>query len=199
MVTRRRSTTKPQRYRLRVELAEVKPLIWRMLWVEGQFTLMQLHHIVQAVMGWTDAHLHQFSIGGKRYATPHEEDLIETPPIDERTVRLGDLLSVGLRFDYLYDFGDDWLHHIAVEEAVPLKEPYGAAHVEAGARACPPEDCGGPYGYQAFLDGLANDPRNEEIVSFLDWTGKDFNPDRFDRHAANAALLRMAWNRWGER
>lgn len=200
MVTRRRSMIKPpQCYRLRVELADVKPLIWRTLWVEGQFTLVQLHHILQAAMGWSDAHLHQFDIGGRRYATPHAEDLIEPPPIDERTVRLGDLLSIGLRLDYNYDFGDGWRHHIVVEAAVPIKEPYGAARIEAGARACPPEDCGGPYGYQAFLDGLAKDPSNEEIVSFLQWAGEDFDPDRFDRHAANTALLRMAWNRWGER
>jgi len=199
MATRRRSAIKPlQRYRLRIDLADVKPLIWRTLWVEGQFTLIQLHHIIQAAMGWTDSHLHQFDIGGQRYATPHEEDLIEPPPIDERKVRLNDLLTVGLRFDYLYDFGDGWLHHIAVEEALPMKDPYGSAHVEAGARACPPEDCGSAHGYQLFLDGLAKAPRDADIVSFLEWAGKDFNPDRFDRHAANAALLRMAWNRWGE-
>lgn len=71
-------------------------------------------------------------------------------------------------------------------------------YVEAGERACPPEDSGGIPGYQGFLDAWTQDGKGEEVCEFLEWAGEDFDPARFDRHAANAAILRMAWNRWGE-
>ena len=67
----------------------------------------------------------------------------------------------------------------------------------AGQGACPPEDSGGAPGYQDFLDLLREDPESEDAQSFLQWAEEDFDLSRFDRHAANAALLRMAWNRWG--
>jgi hypothetical protein len=185
------------RYRLRIELADIKPLIWRQVWVEGHMHLLQLHHVIQAAMGWTDAHLHDFTIAGVRYGIPHEED--ELPLIDERTIRLDRILKPGLSFEYQYDFGDSWIHHVRVEQAKKMEQPYGAAFVEDGQRACPPEDTGGSSGYQEFLDRLAADPGDEEVVSFLEWAGKDFDPDKFERRAANAALLRMAWNQWGEK
>lgn len=161
--------------------------------------LLQLHHIIQAAMGWTDAHLHDFTIAGLRYAVPRDDDSDDVPLVDERTIRLDRILKPGLTFEYQYDFGDSWIHNVHVEQSRKLDQPYGAAFVTEGARACPPEDAGGSWGYQQFLDGLATDPHDEEIVSFLEWAGKDFDPDRFDRRAANAALLRMAWNRWGEK
>jgi len=82
------------------------------------------------------------------------------------------------------------IHIVRVEQAKTIDQPRGAAFIEAGARACPPEDAGGPPGYQEFLDRLAADPRDEEVASFLQWAGEDFDPDRFDRRSANAALLR---------
>jgi hypothetical protein len=200
VVTARRPRTKPaSRYRLRIELADIKPLIWRHVWAEGQMHLLQLHHIIQAAMGWTDAHLHDFTISGVRYGIPHEDDDPDLPLVDERTIRLDRILKPGLTFAYQYDFGDSWTHLVRVEKAEKTTEPYGAAFVDDGARACPPEDAGGSGSYQDFLDRLATDPRDEEVVSFLEWAGTDFDPDRFDRRAANAALLRMAWNRWGEK
>jgi len=194
-----RKTTAKYRYRLRVELEGVTPVIWREIWVEGQMSLTQLHHILQAAMGWTDAHLHQFTIAGKTYATPHPEDDSEREVIDERKVALHKVLNRDLQFHYDYDFGDSWRHLIRVEEVKPQTNPYGAAYVDAGARACPPEDSGGSGSYQDFLGDLKSRPKSKEVKSFLQWAGKDFDPDRFDRHAANAALLRMAWNHWGER
>lgn len=194
-----RTTTAKRRYRLRVELDGVTPIIWREIWVEGQMPLIQLHHILQAAMGWTDAHLHQFTIADKTYSTPHPEDDPEREVIDERTVALHEVLDKDMQFLYDYDFGDSWRHVIHVREVKRQTTLYGAGYVDAGARACPPEDCGGSDAYQTFLDDLQTHPKSEEVKSFLRWAGKDFDPDRFDRHATNAALLRMAWNRWGER
>ena len=199
MASTRRTTSKAlRRYQLQVELADVTPLIWRTVWVEGDFHLGQLHHILQAAMGWTDAHLHEFQIGGKRYGNPDNDEFDELDIVDESAIQLSAVLKVGLEFEYQYDFGDSWVHRIRVKASKPLKQSYGAAVVEAGARACPPEDSGGAYGYQEFLDGLANNPKDDEVKSFLVWAGKDFDPNLFDRYAANAALLRMAWNAWGK-
>ena len=198
MATPRRSTTK-RCFKLHVELEGVTPPIWRNIWVEGQMSFIQLHHIIQAAMGWTDAHLHQFTISDTRYATPDPEDDPEHPVVDERAVKLRDVLQGDLEFTYLYDFGDGWRHQVSVEQVEPMKEPEGYAYVTDGDRACPPEDCGGAGGYQEFLDELAAKPKSKTVKEFLTWAGHDFKPERFDRHAANATLLRMAWNRWGER
>lgn len=193
------SKSKARQYQLHVELEEVTPVIWREIWVEGDMLLVQLHHIVQAAMGWTDAHLHEFIIKDLTYATPHPEDDPDRPIVDERKVRLEKILDAGLHFQYHYDFGDGWSHRIHVKRVEPLDHPNGAGYIKAGEHACPPEDSGGPYGYQEFLDQRRAKPKSEEVRSFLRWAGEDFDPTRFDRRAANAALLRMAWNRWGQK
>lgn len=186
-------------YCLRIELEGITPAIWRRLWIEGSVNLIKLHHAIQAAMGWTDAHLHEFQIGGAAYATPHPEDDPDRPVLDERGVRLDKVLEGISAFSYMYDFGDDWQHRITVEKITKATEmSRGHGFVEAGERACPPEDAGGPHAYQDFLDQLAKAPKSKEVREFRRWAGEDFDPDRFDRHAANAALLRMAWNRWGE-
>lgn len=189
-------------YLLQVELEDITPTIWRQVWVDSRMSLHTLHHVLQAAMGWTDAHLHEFSVNGKRYSLPDPEDDPKRLPVDERKVPLGQISEPGLEFKYLYDYGDSWTHVIRVEEANPITEPagckpYGVAFVDAGQGACPPEDSGGAPGYQDSLDLLREDPESEDAQSFLQWAGEDFDPGRFDRHAANAALQRMAWNRWG--
>ena len=187
-------------YQLRIELEDVTPPIWRRFWIEGNASLIKLHHTIQAAMGWTDAHLHEFQIGEILYATPHPEDWPERVIIDERRVKLHKALNGISRFGYLYDFGDGWQHTITVEEvAPPPKHPRGCAFIEAGERACPPDDAGGSYSYQEFLDRFAKNRRGKEVREFLEWAGVDFDPNKFDRHAANAALLRMAWNQWGDK
>ena len=115
-------------------------------------------------------------------------------------MQLHKVLDGIVRFGYLYDFGDSWEHTITVEKVAPPPEhSLGSAYVEAGERACPPEDSGGSHGYQTFLDQFAKNRRHKEVREFQTWAGPDFDPNRFDRHAANAALLRMAWNQWGDK
>ena len=109
------------------------------------------------------------------------------------------LLAKGDTCDYLYDFGDGWLHRITVEDirdVKPTPSDGGFAWVDAGERACPPDDAGGPGGYQEFLDLLDNAPYGEETKAFREWAGLDFDPQRFDRQAVNAAIARMLWNGW---
>jgi hypothetical protein len=184
-------------YLLQIELEDITPTIWRKVWVDSGMSLHTLHHVLQAAIGWTDAHLHEFSINEKRYSLPDPEDDPEWLPVDERKILLGQILEQGLEFKYLYDYGDSWTHVLRVVEVKPVAEPYSVAFVDEGQGACPPEDSGGAPGYQESLDLLREDSESEDAQSFLQWAGEDFDPNRFDRRATNAALLRMAWNRWG--
>ena len=168
--------------------------------MDGRISLGKLHHFIQAAFGWTDAHLHDFAISGQEFGTPDPEDALYGREIqDERKAFLNRLVAEGQSFVYRYDFGDNWQHLVIVEEVdeTPDEDPAGSAWIIDGARACPPEDVGGTPGYQHFLETLQNAPDSEEAQRLRDWAGDDFNPELFDRRAANATITRMLWNRWG--
>lgn len=184
-------------YTLRVELDAVTPLIWRRIVVDENLSLGKLHHYIQAAMGWADAHPHEFEIHRNVFAIPNPERDPARALIDERCTRLSELVSVGEHFLYRYDFDDNWWHRLVVEHVSPGQEvPDGYVFVAAGERACPPEDVGGPSEYMAFVDAITKRSRTTQAEALLNWAGTDFEPERFDRQAANAALLRMAGNRW---
>ena len=189
---------RPQRFLLRVELEYIQPPIWRQISVDGQLTLEQLHQILQVAMGWTNSHLHEFIINGVHFATPHPDDDRERKITDERQIRVQKLFEPGLRFVYVYDFGDNWRHNIRVEKAEPSDASQGPATVLAGERACPPEDCGGPHIYGEFLQNLATDPKGPEVKEFMRWVGEDFQPKRFQLGVVNSALQNMTRSRGGE-
>lgn len=198
----RSSTSAPCLYTLRIELQpdEIHPLIWRRLEVDGRISLGKLHHFIQAAFGWTDAHLHHFMINGQEFGIPRPEDLLQDPDVrDERKAFLNRLVDAGQSFVYCYDFGDDWRHLVIVEavDEEPNSDRHGGAWVTDGARACPPEDVGGTPGYEHFLETLQSAPDSEEAQHLRNWAGGPFDPELFDRRAANAAILRMLWNRWG--
>ncbi|MEK7914882.1 plasmid pRiA4b ORF-3 family protein [Burkholderia contaminans] len=193
-----------QRFTLNVTLQHIDPPIWRRIEVEGTESLRKLHHILQAAFGWEDTHLHDFLIDGMTYAMFEVDDVADfadpDTTADDRKVRLQTVLKPGSRFVYRYDFGDGWNHNVVVEKMETVdSEPWGEAQVIDGARACPPEDVGGPRGYQAFLDTLSHDPDSEQAARYRNWIGPGFDAELFDLRAANAALLRMASNRWGNR
>lgn len=193
-----------QRFTLHVQLQHIEPPIWRRIEVEGTESLRKLHHILQAAFGWEDTHLHDFLIDGMTYAMFEVDDVLDFADpgttADDRKVRLQKVLQPGSRFLYRYDFGDGWDHAIVVEKVETVEsEPWGAAQVIDGARACPPEDVGGPPGYDTFLSTLSNDPNSEEADHYRNWVGPGLDSELFDLRAANATLLRMASNRWGNR
>lgn len=131
--------------------------------------------------------MHAFYIGGESYgcAGPAIPDMR-----DERKVRLGDLVKKGGRLMYEYDFGDGWTHEIHVEKVLPAETGARLTRCLAGERACPPDDCGGPPGYQNMLDILA-DPEDPEYEEMLEWVGEDFDPEAFDLDAVDKALRKL--------
>ena len=181
-------------YRLRIAIRHVRPPVWRRIEVPADTTLTGLHDILQTVFGWTDSHLHQFEARGTLYRIPDSEDVGWGPPVrDEGETDLQQILGQRFkRFVYEYDFGDGWLHDITVEQR--LQAEAGARHPRctAGRRACPPEDCGGPWGYARLLAVVA-DPDHPEHDERREWLGEAFDPEAFDLDAVNRALAR----RWG--
>ena len=138
-------------YQLRVWLREISPLIWRRLLVRSDSTVADLHYTLQIAMGWTDTHLHQFIIRGKRYGVYQPGGISFSD--DPTQVRLGDLrFRLKERFFYEYNFFDLWRHEIRFEQRSPLDSRRHYPVCVGGSRAAPPEGCGGPWGFMAFED-----------------------------------------------
>jgi hypothetical protein len=171
-----------------VSLREVEPEIWRVLLVPESASLAKLHAVIQRAMGWTNSHLYQFEINGQQFTDletwePFDED---EEPGDAQVVRLRDLkLKRESAFTYLYDFGDHWLHDVIVQEIIPSPKTERLPCCTAGARACPPEDCGGTHGYFELLEAL-HDPSHPEHESYRVWVGGRFDPEAFDLRKANS-------------
>ncbi len=177
------STSTPTRQilRIHVALAEIEPPIWRELEVAADLTFVQLHWALQRAFGWEGYHLFSFEVGDVAYGEDPEGELGFASP--DRAI--GEAVErPGQRFVYVYDFGDDWRHAIEVR-AIETK-PGRDATCLAGARACPPEDCGGVYGYQELLRILA-DPSDPDHADTMMWNS-DVDPEAFDLAAVDLAL-----------
>jgi len=178
-------------YQLKVSLLEIEPEIWRQLRVPGGASFDRLHEIFQVAMGWTNSHLHQFSVGDIRYGVP-DPNFDQGDVRDERNVRLCEVAPrANDSFVYEYDFGDGWEHRVVVEKILtPEERPADIPVCLAGARACPPEDCGGVPGYESFLEAR-RDPTHEEHQAMRKWVGGSFDPEAFDPNKVNKRLRRM--------
>jgi hypothetical protein len=174
-------------YQLKVTLAGPRPLIWRRLLVSSSASLKELHYILQVAMGWTDSHMHQFEAKGRLYGKPTRE--LELPMKDEARTRLDQLLMREKdSMLYEYDFGDSWTHQIVLEKILAASPQVKVPQCIAGARACPPEDCGGVFGYSELLKAL-KDPSHPEHQDMLEWIGEDYDATFFDLEAINKQLV----------
>jgi Plasmid pRiA4b ORF-3-like protein len=172
-------------WQLRIDLKGVKPKVWRRILVPATIRLDKLHNVLQIVMGWTDSHLHQFTIGDGQYGRPDYDDTNEIE--SEVGVRLKTALGGLTRFLYEYDFGDGWEHVIKVEKVLPPGIDLTVPTCLDGQNACPPEDVGGPFGYEEFLAALA-DANHEEHQTMKDWIGGSFDPTAFDPDRVSALI-----------
>ena len=168
-------------YQLKIVLLDINPPVIRILQIKGNANLNKLHHYIQGAMGWTDSHLHEFKINGQRYqANEQMYDDVDNPDMfDERDYQINKLLKEGDSFEYIYDYGDFWEHEIKVEKIIPPEDGVNYPICTYGERACPPEDCGGSWGYENSL-AILKDPKHEEHESYSEWVGEDFDPEKFD-------------------
>ncbi len=182
---------KKQVYQFKITLEEIAPAVWRRVQVESDITLRQLSFIIQTAMGWAGGHLHLFYIGGEQYGPPDEDS--EGLKDDSLTV-LGKLPAGKLKkLIYEYDLGDGWRHALELEATLPAEPGKSYPLCLAGERACPPEDCGGVYGYEDFLKAI-KDKKHPEHKEKLDWIGGSFDPELFDLKETNAALADIDYN-----
>jgi hypothetical protein len=177
-------------YQLKITLQHVKPPIWRRVEVKD-CTLGALHDIIQIVMGWQDYHLHEFEFRGNRVGDPAQWDYgfgDELEHINENRVKLSQLVSLGVKtLRYTYDMGDSWEHQIQIEKVRDPEKGVRYPRCVKGNRACPPEDCGGPWGYGDFLNAIQN-PKHERHEELLEWIGGEFDPEAFDADKVNEEL-----------
>jgi len=169
-------------------LGASKPPVWRRVLVPATMRLNRLHDVIQAAMGWEDYHMHALTAGGIDYGLPDPE----LGHRDERKTALNALLSEpGDRLRYVYDFGDDWEHDIVVEKVLAAEAGAGYPVCLAGKGRCPPEDCGGVWGYADLRETLA-DPAHDEHADTLEWLGietaAEFDPQAFDIDDVNLIL-----------
>ncbi|WP_416204370.1 plasmid pRiA4b ORF-3 family protein [Xanthomonas euvesicatoria] len=161
-------------WRLKVELLGISPTVWRRFDTCAEVKLSQLHYFIQGVMGWELMHLFSYQ-DGRGYGSQISSEL-----------RLRDVCRVGDALTYTYDFSDNWQHRVTVEKT--MARPTGTyPRVIAGKYACPPEDCGGPWGYGDMLRVLAGH-RNARRRELVEWLGGPFNPKTFDMDEARERL-----------
>jgi hypothetical protein len=173
-------------FELHVSLREIDPAIWRGLRAPADTTLGDLHEVLQVAFGWQDSHLHDFAIHDVCFGKPDTEDHLFS--VDENAAPLGAVAREGSTFVYRYDFGDSWEHEVKVERVVGGGDD--AIVCTGGARACPPEDCGGVSGYARLLEVLAK-PKDKEHEAMKRWVGHGYDPERFDMAAVNAKLATL--------
>jgi hypothetical protein len=183
--------TAPALLQLKIELAWITPAVWRRIVAPETIRLDKLHNVIQAVMGWSDSHMHVFEIGEERYGVPEPDfGFGDSSARSERTARLGAALNGKRTFRYVYDFGDDWEHRIEVEKTLPPDAERKTALCLAGANACPPDDIGGPPGYENFVEAIS-DPDHPDHEEMLDWANGPFDPTAFDLERINKLLKRI--------
>lgn len=176
-------------YQLKIALRDIRPPIWRRVQVCSDATLGHLHWVIQFAMGWTNSHLHSFSIQGVEY-TMLMPDLgfDELDRHDEQPLKLSKVITgEKFKFIYLYDFGDAWEHEVLVEKVLTAEPDTDYPTCIKAKRACPPEDCGGSWGYQEFLETI-QDAEHPEHESMLEWVGGSFDPEDAELDEINTLL-----------
>ena len=177
----------PDLLQLKIELAWIKPKIWRRILVPESITLGSLHQVLQLTFNWGNYHLHEFDFGGERFGIPDPEFDWE-PVRSEKRVQLKTALGDMATFKYIYDFGDHWEHRIKVERVLPGDpELSDRAMLLKGANAAPPEDVGGAPGYEDFVAAMT-DPNHPEHQAMRDWHGDSFDPTFVDVVTISLAL-----------
>lgn len=177
--------------KLKIELDSIEPTIWREIIVSSEITLHEFHQIIQDAMGWMDYHLYEFEIGGAKYSIPSEDDdIFEMEIHDSNSILLKNLnLKKNSTFKYVYDFGDYWRHTIQVKQLLPYQENANVPVCVAGARNCPPEDCGSCQGYEEFCKAMSR-PNSKQAKEYIMWYGGLYDPEYFSLYDRNREILK---------
>ena len=168
--------------------------------VPSDLRLNRLHLALQAAMGWENQHLYSFDAGPCRWSLPDPHLGLDALPANKATLQEALAAAGNTLFHYTYDFGDDWRHRLTAELTDgPLPGQIYPRLLGAEGR-CPPEDVGGPPGYEEFLAALA-DPAHERHAELLEWHGESFDPHAVDLLELDRAVQTAArrWSRPSKR
>jgi hypothetical protein len=180
-------------FQIQIALKNFKPKIWRRILIPSDLLLTNFHKIIQTTMGWTNSHLHQFEKNRIFYSVKFEDDddfWDDMNQVDykKKKIRVSDLIKAEKeKMIYEYDFGDGWEHEIVLEKILPIDKTIKYPVCINGKMACPPEDCGGVWGYENMLEVLKQ-PDHEEYEGFNEWLGEGFDPEDFDIEEVNEML-----------
>ena len=171
-------------YQFMITIEGIEPLIWRRIQVLSKYTFWDLHVAIQDAMGWLDNHLHEFRL---KKSSSHKVLKIGIPSEDRYDdVFAGWELNIanfcqepGEIAEYEYDFGDCWKHEVFLEEILIADNNVRYPICIGGQRSCPPEDCGGTWGYQDLLE-IIKTPSHEHHRSMKEWLGGEFDPEAFE-------------------
>jgi Plasmid pRiA4b ORF-3-like protein len=186
-MTKRKTARSTSVFQLKITLKNIRPPIWRRVLVPADMPLDELHGVIQVAMGWVDGHLHAFSVdqGMAERVFSRPEFELDSEFEDERRFTVGQVLpQAGTKMLYEYDFGDGWDHDLLLEKILPHDPKVDLPLCLKGKRACPPEDCGGPWGYADLLEVLA-DPKHERHADLREWLGRDHDPEAFNIDEVN--------------
>jgi len=174
---------------LNIRLEHIAPKIWRRVLVPDSITFKGLHEIIQNAMGWGNCHLWQFKNGRNNYIGLAE--LLEDDVQDAGKLKLSAIFNkIKAKVSYEYDFGDGWDHIILLEKILePDKKLVYPVCID-GARNCPPEDCGGVWGYSQLVETMA-DKKHPEYKDMKEWLGYIYKPEKFDLKEANHRLRNL--------
>ncbi|MEM6700860.1 MAG: plasmid pRiA4b ORF-3 family protein [Bacteroidota bacterium] len=178
----------------KVQLLDIsKPPIWRKIEVSEEETFYDLHNIIQRAMGWYNAHLHQFILEHTYIGIPHDDDFMDME--DGRKIKLQQVFRKPKdKLIYEYDFGDGWRHQVTLEAIVAPEKGFNYPRLTKGKSACPPEDCGGPWGYTELREKL-NNPKHPEYEDFREWMMMEeeevFDPKQFDLEEHQESMLEL--------
>ena len=179
-------------FQIQIALKGFKPKIWRRILIPSDLLLSDFHKIIQTTMGWTNSHLHQFiknrTFYSVKYADDDMWDEMDNVDYKKKKIRISDLIKVDKdKIIYEYDFGDGWEHDIILEKVLPVDNKIKYPICLIGKMNCPPEDCGGIWGYTDMLK-ILRQPDHEEYESFIEWLGDEFDPDYFNKDEVNDLL-----------
>ncbi len=175
---------------LKIVIEDSRPVIWRRLLVSSEITFYELHYVIQLAFGWDTSHMHEFEVEGheeKGYILEEEEEEEEELLED---LSLGSVLIKGQKFNYTYDFGDDWKHKIKVEKIIPKEEIKVYPNCLGGEMRGPLEDSGGIFGYQRLIE-ILKDTNHDEYEDYIEWVEDDFDPKHFDLKKLNDRFMKF--------
>jgi hypothetical protein len=171
-------------YELKISLSGIKPTIYRTIQIEKNRTFFELHAAIQIAFGWGNSHMHIFEIGDDRIGMSDFDEFEDDHTIEEKTIRL---FQTGLnekdKFEYIYDFGDHWVHEIQVTKILEPKKTFYPKCIK-GSMNRPPEDCGGIYGFEDFKEIMGN-RKHSEFKDMKTWYGGMYDEELFSKDQIN--------------